>query len=112
MPDKCTFSATELVWCGRVHSAGRLLHDFARLRDLADMRRPETAGELMQFLHKFLAFVPGKIEGWCGVAKNRAIPPASWTTERLLGWEVEEDPVAHAVTLFYPRPDCQIADVP
>ena len=46
---KCTFFARELVWCGKVYSHGRLSHDPVRLQGLSDMRRPETAAELMEF---------------------------------------------------------------
>ena len=47
---KCTFFARELVWCGNVYS-GVVSHDPARIQGLSDMRRPQTASELMQFLH-------------------------------------------------------------
>ena len=47
---KCTFFAREIIWCGKVYSRGRVSHDPVRLQGLSDMRRPETAGELMQFL--------------------------------------------------------------
>ena len=38
------------MWCGKVYSEGRVSHDPVRLQGLSDMRRPETAAELMQFL--------------------------------------------------------------
>ena len=47
---KCTFFSREIVWCGKVHSQGRVSHDPVRLQGLPDMRRPETPAELMQFL--------------------------------------------------------------
>ena len=47
---KCTFFSREIVWCGKVYSQGRVSHDPVRLQGLSDMRRPETAAELMQFL--------------------------------------------------------------
>ena len=47
---KCTFFSREIVWCGKVYSQGRVSHDPVRLQGLSDMRRPETAAELMKFL--------------------------------------------------------------
>ena len=47
---KCTFLSREIVWCRKVYSQGRVSHDPVRLQDLSDMRRPETAAELMKFL--------------------------------------------------------------
>ena len=47
---KCTFFCREIVWCGKVYSQGRVSHDPVRLQGLSDMRRPETAAELMKFL--------------------------------------------------------------
>ena len=47
---KCTFFARELVWCGKVYSDSVVSHDPARIQGLSDMRRPQTASELMQFL--------------------------------------------------------------
>ena len=45
-----TFFSREIVWCGKVYSQGRVSHDPVRLQGLSDMRRPETAAELMKFL--------------------------------------------------------------
>ena len=47
---KCTFFSREIVWCGNVYSQGRVSHDPVHLQHLSDMRRPETAAELMKFL--------------------------------------------------------------
>ena len=47
---KCTFFSREIMWCGKVYSQGRVSHDPVRLQGLSDMRRPETAAELMQFI--------------------------------------------------------------
>ena len=44
------FFPREIVWCGKVYSLGRVSHDPVRLQGLSDMRRPETASELMKFL--------------------------------------------------------------
>ena len=41
---------TEIKWCGRIISADGVRHDPVRMQALNDMRYPENAGELMQFL--------------------------------------------------------------
>ena len=46
---KCTFFSREIVRRGKVYSQGRVSHDPIRLQGLSDMRRPETAAELMKF---------------------------------------------------------------
>ena len=46
------------------------------------------------------------------VTKNRAIPPAAWTEGRLKAWADAHDLVAHAVTLYHPRPGCQVLMFP
>ena len=46
----CTCFAGELVWCGEVYSQGRAPHYPIRLQGLPDMRRTETAAELLQSL--------------------------------------------------------------
>ena len=48
---KCMFFDTEIAWCGKVYSGGQVSHDRERLSGLASMRRPQTADELMHFLH-------------------------------------------------------------
>ena len=93
------------------------------------MRRPETAAELMQFLHAmnwlrtslprmadvvaplrvFLEeLMVGAARRTKRVAKNRVIPPESWTQDRERAWVDATDLVAHAVTLFHPRLGCQV----
>ena len=73
-------------------------HDPVRLQGLTDMRRPETAAELMKFLHamnwlrtslpqmaEVIAhlrlfveeLMAGAVRRTKRVAKNRAIPPAA-----------------------------------
>ena len=44
------FFETSIAWCGKMYSQGEFKHDPERLADLATMRLPETAGELMKFL--------------------------------------------------------------
>ena len=97
------------------------------------MRRPETAAELMQFLHAinwFRTSLPRMAESvdplrfsledrMAGaprrtkrVAKNCAIPPQSWTEGMLQAWEAAKDLMAHAVTLFHPRSGCEMLMFP
>ncbi|CAN0012806.1 unnamed protein product [Sphacelaria rigidula] len=130
---KGTFFASELVWCGKVYSHGRVSHDPVRLQGLSDMRRPETAAELMQFLQAvnwlrtslprmaktvaplrfFLEeLMAGAARRTKRVAKKRAISPASWTEGRFQAWAAAKDLVAHATTLFHPRPDRQVLMFP
>ena len=47
---KCLFFDTKILWCGKVYSRGQVSHDRKRLSGLASMRRPQTAGELVQVL--------------------------------------------------------------
>ncbi|CAN0398793.1 unnamed protein product, partial [Scytosiphon promiscuus] len=130
---KCTFFAREIMWCGKVYSQGRVSYDPERLQGLSDMRRPETAVELMQFLQamnwlrtslprmaqvveplrlfleELMAGAPRRTKH---VAKNRAIPPAAWTEGRLEAWADAQELVAHAVTLYHPRHGCQVLMFP
>ena len=130
---KRTFFSHEIVWCGKVYSQGRVSHDPVRLQGLSDMRRSETAAELMLFLlatnwlrtslsRMAEAVAPLRLsleELMAGagrrtkrVARNRAIPPAAWTEGRLKTWADAQDLVAHAVTLYHPRPGCQVLMFP
>ena len=130
---KCTFFSREIVWCGKVYSQGHVSHDPVRLQGLSDMRRLETAAELMKFLQAmnwlrtslprmaevvaplrlFLEeLMAGAARRMKRVAKNRAIPPAAWTEGRLKAWADAHDLVAHAVTLYHPRPGCQVLMFP
>ena len=47
---KCVFFDTSIAWCGKVFSHGEIKHEPERLSGLANLRRLQTAGELMQFL--------------------------------------------------------------
>ena len=46
---KCFFFDTEISWCGKLYSGDQLSHGRERLIGLVWMRRPQTAGGLMQF---------------------------------------------------------------
>ena len=44
---KCLFFDTEISWYGKMYSEEQVSHDRERLGELASMRRPQTAGELV-----------------------------------------------------------------
>ena len=47
---KVTLYAREVKWCGKLYSGTSVRYDPQRIRGLVEMRRPETVGELIQFL--------------------------------------------------------------
>ena len=47
---KAVFSRKEIKCCGKILSGQTVSHDPERTRGLSELCRPETAGELMQFL--------------------------------------------------------------
>ena len=47
---ECMIFDTEISWCGKVYSGGRVSQDRERLSGLASMSRSQTVGELMQLL--------------------------------------------------------------
>ena len=47
---KWLFFDNEISWCGKVYSGAQVFHGRERLSGLVSMRRPQTVGELMQFL--------------------------------------------------------------
>ena len=130
---KCTFFALELVWCGEVYSDSVVSHDPARIQGLSDMRRPQTASELMQFLQAanwlrtslprmaevveplrvFLEqLMAGASRRTKRVASNRVIQEDAWTAERVRAWRAAQDLVAQAVPLYHPRPGCVVLMFP
>ena len=130
---KCTFFARELVWCGKVYSDSVVSHDPARIQGLSDMRRPQTASELMQFLQAanwlrtslprmaevveplrvFLEqLMAGASRRTKRVASNRVIQEDAWTAERVRAWRAAQDLVAQAVPLYHPRPGCVVLMFP
>ena len=47
---KAVFYREEIRWCGKLYTGLEVRHDPERVQGLTDMRRPETARELQQFL--------------------------------------------------------------
>ena len=130
---KCTFFARELVWCGKVYSDGVVSHDPDRIQGLSDMRRPQTASELMQFLQAanwlrtslprmaevaeplrvFLEqLMPRASRRTKHVARKRVIQGNAWTAERVGAWRSAQDLVAQSVPLYHPRPGCVVLMFP
>ncbi|MEP0580138.1 MAG: reverse transcriptase domain-containing protein [Marinobacter sp.] len=130
---KCTFFSRELVWCGKVYSNGVVSHDPARVQGLSEMRRPENAGELMQFLQAvnwlrtslprlaetvaplrdFLEeLLVGATRRTKRVARNRVIKDTAWTEDRVRAWNAARGLVAQAVPLHHPRPGCVVLMFP
>ena len=89
------------------------------------MRRPDTAGELMQFLQTVnwlrtslprmaeVAYplrvsleehLAGAKRRTKRVASNQVISAGDWTSGLIGDWEAAQDLVAHAVTLSHPKP--------
>ena len=65
----------------------------------------EVVAPLRLFLEELMASAAMRTKR---VAKNRAIPPAAWTEGRVKACADAQDLVAHAVTLYHPRPGCQV----
>ena len=72
-------------------------------------RMAEVVAPLRLFLEELMA---GAARRTKRVAKNRALLPSAWTEGRLKAWGHAQDRVAHAVTLYHPRPGCQVLMVP
>ena len=47
---KAVFFRKEIKWCGKILSGQTVSHNPERTHGLSELRRPETAGELMKFL--------------------------------------------------------------
>ena len=130
---KCMFYDTQITWCGKVFSGGQVAHDRERLSGLANLRRPRTAGELMQFLQAVnwlrtslprLAEVVeplrllleehlrGNVRRTKRVASNKTIEESAWTPRRAQAWLAAQDLVAHAVALSYPKQGYEVLMFP
>ena len=130
---KCLFFDTEISWCGKVYSGGQVFHDRERSSGLASMRRPQTAGELMQFLQAvnwlraslprlaevveplrvLLAEHMGGIQRRTKrVASNRAIAEEAWKSEQVATWSNVQDLVANAVALSHPKDGYEVLMFP
>ena len=103
------------------------------MQGLSDMRRPQTASELMQFvqaanwprtslprmaevvepLRVFLQQLMARDSRRTKrVARNRVIQEDAWTAERVRAWRAAQDLVAQVVPLYHPRPGCVVLMFP
>ena len=108
-------------------------HDRERLSGLANMRRPQTVGKLIQFLQAInclrtsltrLAEVvePLRVllEGHMGeiqrrfkrVASNRVIAQVAWTLEQVAAWSNAQNLVVNAVALSHPKDEFEVLIFP
>ena len=101
-----------------------MFHERERLSGLSSIRRPRTAGELMQFLQVvnwLRTFFPrlaeiveplrvllkehmGGIQRRTKrVASNRAVVEEAWNNEQVAAWSGEHDLVTNAVAFSHPK---------
>ena len=104
---KAVFFRNEIKCCGKTRFGQTVSHDPERTQGLSELRRPETAGELMQFLQAFnwmrkslpeLAELEAPLRGLleeclCNsrctkrVATRRVKGSSEWTDERAAAWD-------------------------
>ena len=128
---KCLFFDAEISWCGKVYSWGQAFHDRECLSGLASMRRPQTAGELMQLLQ---AVNELRTLGWqklsssfeccwtstwgefnagpCESRQNWAIAEEEWKRDQVAAWSNTQDLVANAVALMHPKDGYEVLMFP
>ena len=129
---KCRFFATEMKWCGRLYSGEGVAHDPQRVQGLTAMRRPETVGELMQFLQaanwmrphlprfaevkaQLQALLDERLAGTRRtkvVAKRKLLVSEDWTPERVRSWEAVRRLLRDIVQLSYPKPGWRVLMFP
>ena len=100
---KAVFFRTEIKWCGKILSGQTVSNDSERTRGIIELHRPETAGELMQFVQAINWMITSlpelaeleaplralldeclcKTRGTQPVAARRAIGSNEWTDERM-----------------------------
>ena len=89
----------------------RLVSDYKAVNEQVEKSSgvmPYQEADMVDHLSaRFLELMAGAARRTKRVAKNRAIPPAAWTEGRFNAWVDAQDLVAHAVTLYHPRPGCQ-----
>ena len=117
------FYQREIIWCGRVYSDQAALLDPKRIQELLELRRPETGGELMHFLHAvgwlrcaipemanleapLREMLEARLEGTKRTrraADRRMLTDNDWTTERTAAWEKVRERILQAVPVYYPK---------
>ena len=116
-----------------MYSDGVVSHDPARIQGLSDMRRPQTASELMRFLtaanwlrtslprmaemvEPLRVFLEQLMAGASRrtklVMRNRVIQEDAWMAERVRAWRTAQNLVPQAVPVYHPRPGCVVLMFP
>ena len=111
-----------MVW--KMYSGGQVFYDRERLSDLASMRRPQTAGELINFIQavnrlrtslprlaEFVEPLRVLLEEYMGdiqrrtkrVASNRVMAEGAWKSEQVAAWSKALNLVANAVALSHSK---------
>ncbi|CAM9877797.1 unnamed protein product, partial [Chrysoparadoxa australica] len=122
--EKVAFFLKEATWCGKILSGDGVRHDPKRIQGLADMGRPETAADLMQFLCSvnwmrthlpqlaevaapLQALLKQKMDGQRKRTKQAAfrlaISAAEWTADCESSWLGVKSLLEEAVMLAHPR---------
>ena len=121
---KAVFYREEVRWCGKLYSGRTIRHDPERVQGLTDMRRPETARELQQFLcaiNWMRTSLPGLAQTEKPLqdllqrclrnttktrraAAKRVITEMDWSTEIQLAWKSVKELVEHTVSLSHRQP--------
>ena len=129
---KAVFVRKEIKRCGKILFGQTVSHDFERTKGLSELRRPETAGELMQFLQAInwmrtslleLAEVEAPLRGLleeclCNtqrtkrLAARRVIGRREWTDERAAAWDAVRLHVSEAVPLNCLKPGFSVMMFP
>ena len=125
-PGKCTFYATEVVWCGRRISAAGVGHDPKRIAGLIELSVPTTGDQLQQFVcainwmrqsipayNELVAPLQALLERVCvatGTRKKARLASATlvdhgWDSEHLKCFNDCKEALAHSVTLAHPDED-------
>ena len=113
----------EIKWCGILYSDQATLPDPDRIQGLLELRRPETGGELMHFLHAvgwlrcaipemanleapLREMLEARLDGTKRTrraADRRMLMDNDWTAERTAAWEMVRERIAKAVPVYYPK---------
>ena len=120
---KAVFFRKEIKWCGKILSGQTVSHDPEHTQGLSELRRPETAGKLMQFLQanwmrtslpelaEFEAPLRALLEEClCNthrtkrLAARRAIGSNEWTDERMAARDAVRLQMSEAVRLHHSKP--------
>ena len=129
---KVTLYAREVKWCGKLYSGTGVRHDPERIRGLVEMRRPETVGELMQFLQAanwtrlslpdmaevvspLRALLERELKGTTRtkrVASRKVISEEDWSEEIQAAWQSSRELLEDAVQLNFRKQDFRVLMFP